>query len=131
MPEMKGWPKKDADNILYFEIILMVLFLAMNTTDSLLQQAEVATYIKAGSFPISQFFTPMFYGFSIDSLIIFERTFWWLHIIGILIFLNYTERTNLITILLSFLLTNELTNERMYERASERERERASEGASE
>ena len=81
MPEMKGWPKKDADNILYFEIILMVLFLAMNTTDSLLQQAEVATYIKAGSFPISQFFTPLFYGFSIDSLIIFERTFWWLHII--------------------------------------------------
>ena len=32
MPEMKGWPKKDADNILYFEIILMILFLAMNTT---------------------------------------------------------------------------------------------------
>ena len=52
----------------------MILFLAMNTTDSLLQQAEV-TYIKAGSFPISQFFTPLFYGFSIDSLIIFERTF--------------------------------------------------------
>ena len=102
MPEMKGWPKKDADNILYFEIILMILFLAMNTTDSLLQQAEVATYIKAGSFPISQFFAPLFYGFSIDSLIIFERTFWWLHIIGILIFLNYLYYSKHLHILLAF-----------------------------
>ena len=25
-PEMKGWPKKDADYILYFEIVLMTLF---------------------------------------------------------------------------------------------------------
>ena len=28
--EMKGWPKFDADNILYFEIALMLLFLSMN-----------------------------------------------------------------------------------------------------
>ena len=28
MSEMKGWPKKDADNILYFEVILMILFLS-------------------------------------------------------------------------------------------------------
>ena len=25
-PEMKGWPKKDADYILYFEIVLILLF---------------------------------------------------------------------------------------------------------
>ena len=86
MSEMKGWPKRDADNILYFEVMLMILFLAMNSTDSLLQEAQVESYIKAGSFPISQFIRPLFHGTSVDSLIIFERTFWWLHIIGIFIF---------------------------------------------
>ena len=31
--KMMGWPKLDADLILYFEIILMSLFLLMNATD--------------------------------------------------------------------------------------------------
>ena len=35
---MKGWPKLDADLILYFEIILMSLFLLMNATDTNFQQ---------------------------------------------------------------------------------------------
>ena len=35
---MKGWPKFDADNILYFEIVLMLLFLSMNATDLILQK---------------------------------------------------------------------------------------------
>ena len=102
MSEMKGWPKKDADNILYFEVILMFLFLAMNSTDSLLQEAQVESYVKAGSFPISQFIKPLFYGISVDSLIILERTFWWLHIIGILIFLNYLYYSKHLHILLAF-----------------------------
>ena len=38
--EMKGWPKLDADLILYFEVVLMMLFLSMNATDYLLQQQE-------------------------------------------------------------------------------------------
>ena len=54
-PEMKGWPKRDADFILYFEVVLMLLFLSMNATDSILQDRGVETYINAGSFPISQF----------------------------------------------------------------------------
>ena len=74
----------------------------MNSTDSLLQQAQVESYIKAGSFPISQFITPLFYGVSIESLILLERTFWWLHIIGILIFLNYLYYSKHLHILLAF-----------------------------
>ena len=31
--EMKGWPKSDANLIIYFEIILMILFLTMNAAD--------------------------------------------------------------------------------------------------
>ena len=101
-PEMKGWPKKDADFILYFEIILMSLFLLMNTTDFLLQNLKVPNYIKAGFFPVSQFITPFFSSFSIQTLILFERTFWWLHITGILIFLNYLYYSKHLHILLAF-----------------------------
>ena len=34
---MRGWPKLDADLILYFEIILMSLFLTMNGADYTIQ----------------------------------------------------------------------------------------------
>ena len=101
-PEMKGWPKRDADFILYFEVVLMLLFLSMNATDSILQDRGVETYINAGSFPISQFLYPLFDGLSDQALIIFERSFWWLHILGILIFLNYLFYSKHLHILLAF-----------------------------
>lgn len=100
--EMKGWPKKDADYILYFEIVLMSLFLSMNAADLLLQNMGEPHYIKAGSFPISQFIAPLFSSFSVESLVILERTFWWLHITGILIFLNYLYFSKHLHILLAF-----------------------------
>ena len=100
--EMKGWPKQDADNILYFEVILMVLFLSMNATDNLLQDFGAESYIKAGSYPVSQFLTPLFEEFKLETLIIMERTFWWLHIIGIFAFLNYLYYSKHLHILLAF-----------------------------
>ena len=100
--EMKGWPKKDADYILYFEIVLMSLFLSMNAADLLLQNMGEPHYIKAGSFPISQFIAPLFSSLSIENLVILERTFWWLHITGILIFLNYLYFSKHLHILLAF-----------------------------
>ena len=100
--EMKGWPKKDADYILYFEIVLMSLFLSMNAADLLLQNMGEPHYIKAGSFPISQFIAPLFSSLSMESLVILERTFWWLHITGILIFLNYLYFSKHLHILLAF-----------------------------
>ena len=101
-PEMKGWPKKDADTILYFEVVLMLLFLSMNATDSLLQSLGSEVYIEAGSFPISQFLIPLFEGLTTENLIILERTFWWSHIIGIFIFLNYLYYSKHLHILLAF-----------------------------
>ncbi|MFQ3340695.1 MAG: heterodisulfide reductase subunit C [Flavobacteriaceae bacterium] len=100
--EMKGWPKQDADIILYFEVVLMLLFLSMNATDSILQDLDPAHYIKAGSFPISQFLVPLFDGFSIESLRLLERSFWWLHISGIFIFMNYLYYSKHLHILLAF-----------------------------
>jgi heterodisulfide reductase subunit C/NADH:ubiquinone oxidoreductase subunit 6 (subunit J) len=100
--EMKGWPKQDADYILYFEVVLMILFLSMNSTDSLLQDLGATDYIKAGSFPVSQFLTPLFDSFELETLIFLERTFWWLHITGIFIFLNYLYYSKHLHILLAF-----------------------------
>ncbi len=101
-PEMKGWPKKDADLILYIELVLMFLFLTMNGADYQLQQMGAEHYTKAGSFPISQYLLPIFDGMSIPSLVLVERSAWWLHIVGILFFLNYLYYSKHLHILLAF-----------------------------
>ena len=101
-PEMNGWPKRDADYILYFEIVLMTLFLSLNATDILLQDLGDSYYIKAGSFPISELMTPLFSSFPPSTLVVLERSFWWLHIVGILIFLNYLYYSKHLHILLAF-----------------------------
>lgn len=100
--EMKGFPKNDALYILYFEMVLMSLFLFMNATDLNLQQLNTEHYIKAGSYPISQFIAPLLAGISQTTLIIMERSTWWIHIVGILIFLNYLYYSKHLHILLAF-----------------------------
>ncbi|MGO3183144.1 MAG: 4Fe-4S dicluster domain-containing protein [Aequorivita sp.] len=100
--EMKGWPKDDGNIILYFEMVLMILFLTMNAADQSLQSLGVAHYVEAGAFPISQFITPLFDGLSEGTLIIIERSAWWLHIIGILAFLNYLYFSKHLHIMLAF-----------------------------
>lgn len=94
-PEMKGWPKSDGNIILYFEMVLMSLFLIMNATDVPFQAMNSGNVI-------SQFITPLFDGFSAQSLHYIERTAWWLHIVGILIFLNYLYFSKHLHILLAF-----------------------------
>ena len=101
-PEMKGWPKQDGNIILYFEVVLMGLFLIMNSSDYALQQMGAAHYIQAGSYPVSSLFAGIFDGMSQSSLIVIERTAWWLHITGILIFLNYLYFSKHLHILLAF-----------------------------
>jgi heterodisulfide reductase subunit C len=100
--DLDGSPKKDANIILYFEIVLMSLFLLMNASDFWLQQAGVSHYIQAGSFPVSHFISPVFNGMSESAVMMLERTFWWLHIIGILCFLNYLYFSKHLHILLAF-----------------------------
>lgn len=100
--DLKGKPKNDANYILYFEIVLMSLFLLMNAADLHLQNLGIGHYNQAGSFPISQFIAPIFNGMSEGIVIIIERTAWWLHIVGILIFLNYLYFSKHLHILLAF-----------------------------
>ena len=102
--EMKGWPKLDADLILYFEVVLMGLFLTMNGADLAIQTyyPDAPHYAQAGSFPISQFIAPLFEGSDLSSIILIERTAWWMHIIGIFFFLNYLYYSKHLHILLAF-----------------------------
>lgn len=101
-PEMKGWPKNDANFILYFEMVLMSLFLIMNASDQQLQILGAAHYTEAGAFPVSSYLLPLFEGFSESTLIIIERTAWWIHILGILTFLNYLYFSKHLHIILAF-----------------------------
>ena len=102
-PEMKGWPKWDADIILYAEVVLMGLFLTMNASDYWLQTvAQDEHYILAGSFPVSQLLLPLFDGMTAQQVIAIERTTWWLHISGILLFLNYLYYSKHLHIILAF-----------------------------
>ena len=93
--EMEGWPKKDGNLILYFEMVLMSLFIIMNATDSPFQEAGIGNVI-------SQFLAPFFEGYTLENLHIIERTAWWIHITGILIFLNYLFYSKHLHILLAF-----------------------------
>jgi heterodisulfide reductase subunit C len=93
--EMKGWPKNDGNLILYFEIVLMSLFILMNATDYSFQQADSGN-------PISQFVAPWFSEYPIETLSSIEHIAWWAHIIGILIFLNYLYYSKHLHILLAF-----------------------------
>ncbi|WP_179335056.1 (Fe-S)-binding protein [Winogradskyella costae] len=93
--EMKGWPKSDGNIILYFEVVLMCLFLLMNATDTIFQNTGSGNVI-------SQFIAPWFEGVSVGTLYIIEKSAWWLHIVGILIFLNYLYFSKHLHILLAF-----------------------------
>lgn len=99
--EMTKWPKNDALNILYFEMVLMGLFLLMNASDYALQEMGAIHYVKAGSFPVSSLLAGLLPENEL-SLFYLERGAWWLHIIGILIFLNYLYYSKHLHILLAF-----------------------------
>jgi heterodisulfide reductase subunit C len=101
--ELKGWPKNDANYILYFEIILMSLFLNMNATDLYLQSSSYSDiYNSYGSFPVTQYIAPLYSSFSDSTVLYIERGSWWLHITGILFFLNYLYYSKHLHILLAF-----------------------------
>lgn len=93
--EMTSWPKNDANYILYIEMVLMLLFLVMNATDLKFQDLNNGNVI-------SQFIAPLFSGLSESNIHVVERTAWWLHILGILGFLNYLYFSKHLHILLAF-----------------------------
>jgi heterodisulfide reductase subunit C len=102
MKELNGWPRKDANTILYIEIVLMTLFLTMNTADQSLQLIGAEHYTPTAHFWITYHFTGLFTGMSAGTLVAIERTCWWLHIIGVFLFLNYLPYSKHFHIILAF-----------------------------
>lgn len=102
--DLKGWPKSDANYILYFEVVLMTLFLLMNAADYHLQNVSggFMDFHQVGAFPVSQYIALVFDGMPNGTVYIVERAAWWLHIVGVLIFLNYLYFSKHLHILLAF-----------------------------
>lgn len=100
--DLKGWPKSDANYILLTEIALMSLFLIMNASDQLLQSRGHEHYIMTGKFVASSPLSQLLQNISTENLIVLERSCWWLHIVGILVFLNYLPYSKHLHIVLAF-----------------------------
>ena len=102
MKELNGWPKSDANYILIFEIVLMSLFLIMNSADRTLQLRSYEHYHNVGPFWISSNLAPLFQNLSDQTLVAMERGAWWLHIAGVFVFLNYLPYSKHLHIILAF-----------------------------
>lgn len=100
--ELDGWPRSDANYILITEIILMTLFLTMNSADRALQLQGNESYHDHGNFLLSGVIAPVLVNLPSPTLILLERSCWWLHIIGIFAFLNYLPYSKHLHILLAF-----------------------------
>lgn len=100
MKEMNGWPKMDANMILFMELILVSCIFTMNGADEVMH--KMATGESYG-FSISSFMGPLFFdGMSMESLHTLERIGWWGHIFMVFAFLNYLPYSKHFHILLAF-----------------------------
>jgi len=105
MKEMIGWPTKDANLILIFELILLVCIFTMNGTDEVLYSRGASHVAGSGSFgfSVSSIIGPVFFdSFSTSSLHTLERIGWWGHLVMVIGFLNYLPYSKHFHILLAF-----------------------------
>lgn len=102
-PEMKGWPKWDANIILIAEVLLIIGIFTMNGTDVVLQNIDPEHYPDTGTLLISSQIGPLVFG-ALDSglLMILERFGWWLHILVVFGFLVYLPYSKHLHIMLAF-----------------------------
>ncbi len=96
--EMKSWPKLDANIILVAEIVLMIFLLSMNATDTLIMKNKGVEQ----SFFFSDMLIPVYQDMENGTLVLMERIFWWMHIIGIFAFANYVPYSKHLHIFLAF-----------------------------
>lgn len=102
-PELKGFPARDANTILFLEIILVIAIFCMNGADKVLQTRALDHYHATGAFAISSWLGPMLFGGMGDSALMgIERFGWWLHYAVVLGFLTYLPYSKHLHILLAF-----------------------------
>jgi ferredoxin len=102
--EMTRWPRLDANLILTIEIVLMFAILIMNASDQILQTYS-DHYTSTGPLFFSSFLTSTLQGFNTSTLVIIERSAWWFHIVGILVFAVYITYSKHLHIFMAFLNT--------------------------
>lgn len=105
--DLTGWPKLDANFILFGELTLICFIFMMNGADEVLYSRGVshATNLGDGSLglAISSHVGPMLFGGMSDhALHIVERIGWWGHIVMVFGFLNYLVVSKHLHILLAF-----------------------------
>jgi len=88
--DLNGWPRSDANYILFTEIVLMSLFLIMNACDF------------NHNFLLSHYLKHLLNHHSPAHVELLERVCWWMHIAGIFAFLNYLPYSKHLHIILAF-----------------------------
>jgi heterodisulfide reductase subunit C len=103
-PELEGWPSRDANLILIFEILLVCAIFTMNGTDFVLQGLNAEHFENKVNFLLSSKIGPLLFGNidDVSSLHLLERTGWWLHIIMVFVFLNYLPMSKHLHVILAF-----------------------------
>lgn len=99
-PEMKGWPSKDANLILFGELTLVSCIMLMNSSDVALQR--LGAFHHTDTFIVSGAIANLWSGLPADTLIIMERIGWWGHLLGILGFMVYLPFSKHFHIFLAF-----------------------------
>ena len=100
--DLDKFPRLDANVILIAEIILMTAFIGMNAAEGILRNRGAGNFPQIGSFLVSGMFGYFLDGWSNSSLIFFERSLWWIHILGILGFALYVTYSKHLHIGLAF-----------------------------
>lgn len=101
MKELLGWPRKDANLILLFELLLIIFIFTMNGADeaSKLLQSNVGY-----GFAMSQYLGPLFFGRinNPEILEVLSKIGWWGHLLMVFVFLNYLPYSKHLHILFAF-----------------------------
>lgn len=102
--ELKGWPTRDANQILLLEIVLVTCIFLMNCADVALGEIEPKPYHEFTGFAISGWLGPIVFGNILDPhlLHLLERIGWWGHILAVFGFIVYLPFSKHLHIFLAF-----------------------------
>ncbi|MBX7227113.1 MAG: (Fe-S)-binding protein [Chitinophagales bacterium] len=98
--ELKGWPMRDANQILIFEILLIFFIFCMNGGDKALQ--IVGEHEQTGHFILSSIVGKALSGLPLGAIHFIERLGWWGHICMVFVFMNYLPYSKHLHIALAF-----------------------------
>jgi len=93
---LQGWSKRDGNNILVIEIVLMLALLFLGAAEANIEGNGVDGWL------VSSQLAPLLSGMEPGGLHFVERAAWWFHIIGILLFLNYLPFSKHFHVIMAF-----------------------------